>query len=53
VKADRAVARPSSSRSEGGADDAKVLLLRGLPFKAEKGEIVDWFGSVAALGADE
>jgi hypothetical protein len=49
-KANRAV---GSSSSEGGADGAKVLLLRGLPYKAEKGDIVEWFASVAALGADE
>jgi hypothetical protein len=30
-----------------------VLLLRGLPFKAEKEDIVQWFDDVAELDVDE
>ncbi|KAF6255325.1 hypothetical protein COO60DRAFT_232041 [Scenedesmus sp. NREL 46B-D3] len=43
----------SNSSSEVDAAGVKVLLLRGLPFRAEKEDIMQWFEGVAALAVDD
>jgi hypothetical protein len=46
--------RSSRSRDPGeDTSEVKVLLLRGLPFKAQKEDIVQWFDDVTELGLDE